>query len=133
MAARRRGVRGRCPHRRPHPPRAQSPLVRRRAAARFSAPPPPHHGPRGCGRGGWPRGVARPGGRACRLRLVRGAPPGGGGVLREEVLIHVAVVGGSALLSFGFLDFIWPSTPRHPVRRPQPAGGPPPTPTKTVT
>ena len=54
-------------------------------------------------------------------------------MLREEELILVAVVGGSALLILGILELIWPSTPRHPVRRPQPARAPPPTPTKTVT
>src|SRR5436309_3032239 len=84
-------------------------------------------------RGGWRRGPARPRGRACRLPLARRAPPGGRGVLREEELILVAVVGGSALLILGILELIWPSTPRHPVRRPQPARAPPPTPTKTVT
>ncbi len=54
-------------------------------------------------------------------------------MLREEELILVAVVGGSALLILGILELIWPSTPRHPVRRPQPARAPPPTPAKTAT
>jgi tetratricopeptide (TPR) repeat protein len=54
-------------------------------------------------------------------------------VLREEELILVAVVGGSALLILGILELIWPSTPRHPVRRPQPARAPPPPPAKTPT
>src|SRR5207244_6898647 len=84
-------------------------------------------------RGGWRRGPARPRGRACRLPLARRAPPGGRGVLREEELILVAVVGGSALLILGILELIWPSTPRHPVRRPQPARAPPASPAKTAT
>lgn len=54
-------------------------------------------------------------------------------MLREEELILIAVVGGSALLILGILELIWPSSPRYPVRRPQPARAPPPTPAKTVT
>jgi tetratricopeptide (TPR) repeat protein len=42
-------------------------------------------------------------------------------VLSEEALILIGVVGACALLILGILELVWPSQPRHPVRRPQPA------------
>ena len=45
-------------------------------------------------------------------------------MLSEEALILIAVVGACALLVLGVLELIWPSRPRHPVRRAQPAKAP---------
>jgi tetratricopeptide (TPR) repeat protein len=38
-------------------------------------------------------------------------------MLSEEALILIAVVGAVALLVLGVLEILWPSRPRHPVRR----------------
>jgi tetratricopeptide (TPR) repeat protein len=38
-------------------------------------------------------------------------------VLSEEALVLLAVVGACALLILGIIELIWPSKPRHPVRR----------------
>jgi len=38
-------------------------------------------------------------------------------VLSEEALVLMAVVGACALLILGTIELIWPSKPRHPVRR----------------
>jgi tetratricopeptide (TPR) repeat protein len=38
-------------------------------------------------------------------------------VLSEEALVLIAVVGACALLILGIVELIWPSKPRHPVRR----------------
>ncbi|MBI2160180.1 MAG: hypothetical protein HYU25_07375 [Candidatus Rokubacteria bacterium] len=38
-------------------------------------------------------------------------------MLSEEALVLIAVVGACALLILGILELIWPSKPRHPVRR----------------
>jgi len=48
-------------------------------------------------------------------------------MLSEEALILIAVVGACALLILGILELIWPSRPRHPVRRSPPSKGPAPT------
>ena len=40
-------------------------------------------------------------------------------MLSEEALILIAVVGAVALLVLGILELVWPSRPRHPVRRSQ--------------
>ena len=45
-------------------------------------------------------------------------------MLSEEALILIAVVGACALLILGIIELIWPSQPRHPVRRLQPAKTP---------
>jgi len=45
-------------------------------------------------------------------------------VLSEEALVLVTAVGACALLILGILELVWPSRPRHPVRRLEPA--PPP-------
>src|SRR5438046_22451 len=62
--------------------------------------------------------------RPRRVPLDRRAPPGRHPVLSEEALILIAVVGACALLVLGVLELIWPSRPRHPVRRAQPAKAP---------
>jgi tetratricopeptide (TPR) repeat protein len=41
-------------------------------------------------------------------------------VLSEEALILVVIAGASMLVVLGVLELVWPSRPRHPVRRPQP-------------
>jgi tetratricopeptide (TPR) repeat protein len=51
-------------------------------------------------------------------------------VLSEEALILIVAVGACALLVLGILELVWPSRPRHPVRRPQPP--PMATPAKTT-
>lgn len=38
-------------------------------------------------------------------------------MLSEEALVLIAVVGACALLILGIIELIWPSKPRHPVRR----------------
>ena len=40
-------------------------------------------------------------------------------MLSEEALVLIAVVGACALLILGIVELIWPSKPRHPVRRSQ--------------
>ena len=42
-------------------------------------------------------------------------------MLSEEALVLVAAVGACALLILGILELVWPSRPRHPVRRLEPA------------
>src|SRR5438552_144779 len=80
-------------------------------------------GPRDRRRGG-PAGPRR---RPRRVPLDRRASPGRRRMLSEEALILIAVVGACALLILGILELIWPSRPRHPVRRSPPSKGPAPT------
>src|SRR5207247_2549311 len=72
-------------------------------------------------------GPAGPGRRPRRVPLDRRASPGRRRMLSEEALILIAVVGACALLILGILELIWPSRPRHPVRRSPPSKGPAPT------
>ncbi len=46
-------------------------------------------------------------------------------MLSEEALVLIAVVGACALLILGIVELIWPSKPRHPVRRSQAPPGRP--------
>jgi tetratricopeptide (TPR) repeat protein len=40
-------------------------------------------------------------------------------MLSEEALILVVIAGASVLIVLGVLELVWPTGPRHPVRRPQ--------------
>jgi tetratricopeptide (TPR) repeat protein len=40
-------------------------------------------------------------------------------MLSEEALILVVIAGASVLIVLGVLELVWPTRPRHPVRRPQ--------------
>jgi len=42
-------------------------------------------------------------------------------VLTEEALIVLAAIGACGLLVLGVLELMWPTRPRHPLRRPPPA------------
>ncbi|PYN22450.1 MAG: hypothetical protein DMD99_16750, partial [Candidatus Rokuibacteriota bacterium] len=46
-------------------------------------------------------------------------------MLSEEALILIVVAVASMLLVMGVLELIWPSRPRHPVRRPHARRAPP--------
>src|SRR6267142_3452492 len=103
---------------------------RRPPAARLLAR---HAGPRGDAAGlrrlhddgtrqrdGRYRGAPRPCRGPRRLPLDRRGVSGNARVLTEEALIFLVALGALGLVVLGTLELVWPSKPRHPVRRSAP-------------
>src|SRR4030095_8937988 len=86
-------------------PRGDAPRIRRRGRVRPAA------------RDRRPGVSAWPGGCAGGVPFGGRAPAGGSGVLSEEALILGVVAGACMLLVLGVLEQVWPSRPRHQIRR----------------
>src|SRR5207302_542969 len=71
-------------------------------------------------RDGRRRGAPRPRRGPRRLPLDRRGVSGNARVLTEEALIFVVALGALGLVVLGTLELLWPSKPRHPVRRSTP-------------
>src|SRR5206468_1307581 len=101
-------------------PHAPSTVPSRFAGSRGDAPGVRRRGRlRPAARDRRPVGSARSGGGAGGVPFGGRAAAGGSGVLSEEALILGVLAGACMLLILGVLEQVWPSRPRHPVRRPQ--------------